>query len=329
MYSFSKMKSLNEVYNRLKSVSLTESGFDTDKQMMDLKKLFDKYQHTKLSRDGQQNLTLTVNGSYDAGEETVGVVLVFTPGTDGTFNVTEKEQYTSPKTRNGLSLDKIKQLYGGPGGLIGESVSYARYSNDTLTEIHMATKDVPYEIQQWVERKIGKVKRYEVIQKGSLHISPPWHERTYNAYGTFKMVNGRFILLSEFGMSGNDPNDLSGGSQVIEIPTGHVVVQTDSYTGTAKIYTSDDALLALPSGDTDTLTDAEKLALYSAKTLKSAYRHKFKQEVYDSLIAKGLLEKNKSISINGRNALEQIPKDELRRAAEAFNKANYANIYVY
>lgn len=230
------------------------------------------------------------------------------------------------------SFRKMKSLYEVYNRLRGISLNevgdYGRNSRRFLTELHMSAKDVPTEIQRWVSDKIGSVKRYEVIQKGSLRISPPWHEQTYNWYGTFKMSNGRFILLSEFGMSGNDPKDLTSGSHVIEIPSGHVVVETDMYTGTARIYTSDDALLAIPSGEVDSLTDAEKLALYLAKSYKPAARYKFKQEVYDSLIAKGLMGTNRSITINGRNALEQIPKDELRRAAEIFNKSNYANIYI-
>lgn len=108
MYSFSKMNTLSEVYNRIKSASLNEA-FEDERALLQLKKRFDKFSYTKIGRDQSGKLVLSV--SYNYADDSMGTHrLRITANPDGTFNVNDHG-----KDYNNKTLDDLYKMYNGRG----------------------------------------------------------------------------------------------------------------------------------------------------------------------------------------------------------------------
>lgn len=172
---------------------------------------------------------------------------------------------------------------------------------------------VPAAIRAWVDSTIGiRVRKYDLEQRGEVEISMPFFEADREEWKMFKLVDGGAVPMEDvsFYRSGNEGDGVPVMGKKIQgnavIPSGHVLVRTSRYLRSATLYTSSDAMkmLAPPPSEQDQLSDMELLALYQAKGLKSAYRHKFNPEVYQKLMSLGLMASNKSITSKGRNALE-------------------------
>lgn len=198
--------------------------------------------------------------------------------------------------------------------LLSESV----YSLVVENVIHMSQSDIPSDLVQWAKSKIKNVRGWRVTQTGKINVSGAWHEHTVNNYGIFQLSNGRYIKQNEFSVAGWEPTT---GSQTINIPSGYLVVVTDSRTATADIYTAPDALKLLQDTSIlDELSDEEIMALYESKKLISKARFKFKDEVYNKLIQLKLMNTNRSITIEGKNVVENISRDKIREVVERLNK---------
>lgn len=172
---------------------------------------------------------------------------------------------------------------------------------------------VPNGIRAWVESTLGKrVTKYELEQRGEVEISMPFFEADREEWQMFKLINGEAVPMEDvnFYRSGNEGDGVPLTGIKIQgpavIPSGHVLVRTSRYLNTATLYTSSDAMKMLTpaTSDQDELSDMELLALYQARSLKSAYRHKFKPEIYEKLMSLGLINTSKAITNKGRNALE-------------------------
>lgn len=183
-----------------------------------------------------------------------------------------------------------------------------------LKEYRLETNMVPQGIRAWVDRTIGqRVSKYELEQRGELEIGMPVYEADREEYQMFRLTDGGDAVPVEgvsFYRAGNEGDGVPvlgpriGGKAVI--PSGHVLVMTSRMFKMATLYTAGDAMkMMMPApSDQEQLSDMELLALYQAKGLKSAYRHKFKPEIYDRLISLGLMASNKSVTNKGRNFLE-------------------------
>jgi hypothetical protein len=174
-------------------------------------------------------------------------------------------------------------------------------------------KMVPNGIRAWVESTLGKrVTKYELEQRGEVEISMPFFEADREEWQMFQLVNGDAFPMKDvnFYRAGNEGDGVPLTGLKIQgpavIPSGHILVRTSRYLNLATLYTSSDAMkmLTASQSDQEELSDMELLALYQARSLKSAYRHKFKPEIYERLITLGLLNTNKSITNKGRNLLE-------------------------
>jgi len=207
-------------------------------------------------------------------------------------------------------------------------LSESTYNLITENPVYMNQSEIPSEIVQWAKDKIGNVRQWKVRQKGEVSVSGAWHESTINYYGIFKLSNGSYIKMKEMEITGWEP---VSGSKTIEIPSGFLVAILDSKTSTADIYTSSDALKFLPdTSQANDLSDEQIMALYQSKTLKTN-RYKFTDDVYDKLISKGLMAKNRAITTDGRNLIVSLDKDKLKEAADRLNKkfGFYNTFYIY
>lgn len=178
---------------------------------------------------------------------------------------------------------------------------------------------VPRGIRSWVEQTLGvRIKKYTLEQYGEVTISMPVFEADRETYQMFRLENGDAVPMHgvNFYRAGNEGDGVPVTGHKIEgpvqIPSGHVLVRTSRYLKSATLYTANDAQKLLPPPPTEEtrLSDFELLALFQARSLISSYRHKFKPEVYDRLISLGLMAKNKSITINGKNTLEEPSNKE-------------------
>ena len=206
-------------------------------------------------------------------------------------------------------------------------------------EIWLPAKSVPTDIQKWVNDTVGRVQKYSLIQGDTVHVSMPWHEADRNYYQLFQLLPGnRAKFISKIGSihfpvvrSGMEGTGAITGKELggkFKVPSGFVVVRAGIYPKGAKIYTSDDASKFLPSSGTKSadLTDVQLAILWWAKALKSFARPKIKdQGQYDDLVKKGLLKKNKSITIDGRNIVQQA--DAIRRLQKMQDTEKYPNLH--
>lgn len=172
---------------------------------------------------------------------------------------------------------------------------------------------VPSGIRNWANAQLkGRVTKYELEQRGEVGIGIPFFEGDLEYYQMFRLVDGDAIPMEDvsFYRSGleGDGGQITGkkveGDAVI--PSGHVLAKASSYLRIVTLYTSSDAMkMLVPSpSDQEELSDMELLALFQARHLVSSYRHKFSPEVYQKLMNIGFMNKNKSITNKGRNALE-------------------------
>jgi hypothetical protein len=158
-----------------------------------------------------------------------------------------------------------------------------------------------------VSSKIGNIQKYEVKQATKVNVGLPSFEQDWVYYALFELTGSDAQLTSiQFEISGLfDPGSKSvKGSSYI--PSGYVMVKVSSYLKTATIYTSSDAIKFLAPKQYQ-LLDEELLILHFANSLISSARPIFKDNnLYVSLIEKGLLKGSKAITVNGQNALEMF-----------------------
>lgn len=189
-------------------------------------------------------------------------------------------------------------------------------------------KDIPLEIQNWVDNKIGRVIKYEIRQAQKIDITIPWHEADKVYYALFELEkNGNAkkttMEFSRSGMESFSDKPIQGSGN---IPSGYVMVEAHTHPKMAVIYTSDDAQQFVPL-KSDNLSDEEILILYFAKALKPFARPIFKDNgLYENLVKKGYLLKNNSITVNGRNIVEE-KKDYIYELTHG-ERAKYYNTHV-
>lgn len=168
--------------------------------------------------------------------------------------------------------------------------------------------EVPDSIRQWVEPILGKITKYEINQTGKIRMGIPWHEADREYYQIFKLEGEEYKRVG-------DPINVAGwdmvvaSSKTMDIPSGFVVVRAGTYPKRVEIYTAPDAMKFLSTASPDELEPTEVYALVVAKGLKPFARPKFDDSVYEKLIQKGFMAKNKSITMNGRNYLTALGRD--------------------
>lgn len=182
-----------------------------------------------------------------------------------------------------------------------------KIANYLKKAIFVTRKEIPQGIIQWVSSKIGNIQKYEVKQATKVNVGLPSFEQDWVYYALFELTGSDAQLTSiQFEISGLfDPESkfVKGSGY---IPSGYVMVKVSSYLKTATIYTSSDAIKFLAPKQYQ-LLDEELLILHFANSLISSARPIFKDNnLYASLIEKGLLKGSKAITVNGQNALEMF-----------------------
>ena len=196
-----------------------------------------------------------------------------------------------------------------------------------MSKLTIPSKSVPTQIRNWVKETLdGKdLREYSLHQNEEVEASMPWHEGDRQYYKMFKLLpnNEAEETSFEFERSGLEGDGSITGKEIkgkTKVPSGHVIVVVGIFPRRAEIYTAEDSQILLPQKNSD-LSDLEILALYYTRSLIPSARPKFKDKtIYDKLIEKGLLKKNKAITIEGKNALEAPDMkekiDELRFSDE-------------
>lgn len=192
--------------------------------------------------------------------------------------------------------------------------------SEVLSESSMsiAIKDAP----NWVKKILKNMKMRKDIEVtvGVDHSIPgTWHDN--NLVTLYFYKNGK-VQEQEGSYGGQNPytsrekNIVNKGFKIKLSSLDEMLLRTNTYPKTATLYVHPDAMVKmLPEPATD-LTALEKAVLFVTRSLKSFAR---KEEAdsygisgrdYDSakksLIEKGLLKKNGSITPNGKNAISDV-----------------------
>lgn len=201
---------------------------------------------------------------------------------------------------------------------------------------YLSHDKVPYEIQQWVSDMNGGRynKDYKIEETDTLTISTPGFESDSITYQGFKIFdNNRAQIIPDaeivrHGWESDSPQGYQDGirkSGKVNIPPNGVIVAYSSRFRNAIIYISDTGLIKSLSSNNNIdyeseFSLAETIALIAAKKLKSQYRPKFKPEVYQRLMDKGLMKPNKAISTEGKNLVEDPEfKKVAKRRIDQYN----------
>ena len=196
------------------------------------------------------------------------------------------------------------------------------------TKIYLSKDNIPVQIRDWAKSILNSnVDKYILYQGEIVHIGIPWHEADREYYQFFELLpnNSAKIVGNRISRTGLEGDGVITGKEVsgkLDVPSGKVLVKVGTYPKRVEIYTAKDAQLFLANDDIlDTLSDEQLAVLYWAKTLVPSARPKVNQKVYDSLIDMGLLNKNKSITVAGKNiAANPITKQRLQNS-------NFTKIY--
>ena len=213
--------------------------------------------------------------------------------------------------------------------IIGQVVD--AHIKQTLTEgtIYLDPKDVPQGIKDWVRSYSGKnIQKYRVHQGQSVvTIDMPWHQADKETYQFFKLINDNAEIagneVTRKGWESDSPQghiEGVGKNGKVTVPEGFVLVCYGTYPERVEIYTGENVQMFLPNKQaSEDLSYTELVILAAAHGLKSFARPKFKDEWYDKLIEKGLLKKNRSITISGENVLQDPDaKEKIKKAKEIY-----------
>lgn len=203
----------------------------------------------------------------------------------------------------------------------------------TGAKLYVKPSDVPLQIIDWAKSIVGSGFQNNItIQKsnGAVKIGMPWHDADRETHQYFKLMdNGAAEAgnpVSRSGWSEVSMLDKFGGKSAdVPIPSGYVLATVGTYPKRLRIITSPDAMNMLSSNDEalDKLSDEAMVALYQAKSYKSFARQKFNNSVYEELLSSGLMNKQRAITIDGRNFIsspEAIKK--LKNIKEKDEKKN-------
>lgn len=178
-------------------------------------------------------------------------------------------------------------------------------------KLYVKPSDVPPQIIEWAKSIIGSGFQNNItIQKsnGLIEIGMPWHDADRETHQYFKLIgDGAAVMgnpVSRSGWSEVSMFDKFGGkSGNIPIPSGYVLATVGTYPRRLEIITSPDAMNLVTSNDEtlNKLSDEAMVALYQAKAYKSFARQKFNDSVYAELLSSGLMNKQRAITIDGRN----------------------------
>lgn len=216
---------------------------------------------------------------------------------------------------------------------LGNEIVYLGPKNSMLEEgkIFDDGKNIPEGIKSWVKRNFGtSVLKYTIRQgETEVQINMPWHDADRETYQFFKLENGNATPvgneITRSGMESDSPQGYIEGQKnngKVTVPEGFVLVCYGTYPKRVDIYTGQNVQGFLPDKEkVEDLGPTELLILYVAKALKPFARPKFKDEFYDILIKKGLMKSNRSITVDGRNLLEDPDiQEKIKQAKELFKK---------
>jgi hypothetical protein len=200
------------------------------------------------------------------------------------------------------------------------------------SRIHVSKEDVPHDIMVWARGRVGSnfSKNITIKQESRVQIGMPWHEADREYWQFFQLGENGSVRVAGDGIrrSGLEGDGVVTGGEVdgyVNIPSGYVLASVGTYPVRLTLYTASDALKPVTDGnELDQFSLNEMVILLQAKGLKSAYRDKFADAEYAKLIEKGYLASNRSITIKGRNLVEN---PELKERAERYaeEKGMYLN----
>lgn len=177
-------------------------------------------------------------------------------------------------------------------------------------KIYVKSSEIPSQIISWANSYIGKGFENKItVEKvmDKLMIGTPWHDADRETHQFFKLTpNGAEMVgepVSKTGWSETNMFDLKDGT--VKIPSGYVLATVGTYPKRLRLSVSSDATNFL-SDNKDALSqlnDDALVALYQAKAFKPAYRQKFGDNVYQTLISLGLMNSQKAITIDGKNLI--------------------------
>lgn len=189
-------------------------------------------------------------------------------------------------------------------------------------------KEVPEAIRTWVKETLGvDIREYKLHPNTDVvNVDSPISEHAREYWKGFRIGPDGVVFPSDRTLTRSGWEISDEPNVNIKLEPGTLVVNAvrDYKYNAAYIYTAIGGLDLLPSHEGDVeLTDEEWIALMEAKQLKSFARTKFKEDVYAELIAKGYMRRNKSLTLQGTNLLEDVGSRDARKAAIERMQAKY------
>lgn len=201
-------------------------------------------------------------------------------------------------------------------------------SNLNEARIYVKASEVPVQIINWAKALVGKGFENKItVEKaeGKVTIGMPWHDADRETHQFFKLTdNGAEEAGRPVARSGWSEVNMGDKYGTVEIPSGFVLATVGTYPKRLEIITNADAMNMISNHDEtlNKLSDDDMVALNNATSLKPAYRQKFADNVYQELMALGLLNSQKAVTIDGRNlirspeAIERLRKIKEKDQAE-------------
>jgi len=208
------------------------------------------------------------------------------------------------------------------------------------SKFYIKHTEIPPQIVSWARSVVGKgfEGKIEIVKEPKAHIGMPWHEADREYHQFFKLTEqgaeSAGKMVSKSGWSEVNMGDVYG---TVDIPSGYILATASTFPKSLKIRVSDDATSLIPDTGNliNQLSDDAVVALYHARSLKSPYRQKFPEEVYQELVGHGLLKPNKAITIDGKNLVEDPKTKERLRSLKdikvkdrwGYENRKYDNLY--
>ena len=185
------------------------------------------------------------------------------------------------------------------------------------SKTYVKATDLPPQIIDWAKSIVGSGFQNKItIEKtgGEIEINMPWHDADRETHQFFKLSDNGAESMGKEVWSETSMLDEPYGK--VKIPSGYILATVGTYPKRLRVVVANDAMDMISNNNEtlDKLSDEAMVALNNAQMLKSPYRQKFNDNVYQELISLGLLNPRKAITIEGRNLIKSADAIEKLRA---------------
>ena len=178
-----------------------------------------------------------------------------------------------------------------------------------MKKYHLSKKEIPLSIYRWSSHCHGKAMNKFILEicpleHAIVQIGPPVSEYNYDHWQAFSLQEETWKPLGEaLGHSGYSENWINSHPKHNEflLTMERVIVQCSSGYHPYNIIYALEGVFKIALQEELELTPAQMGAIQAAYALKSFARPRFKDEIIQSLVEMGLMAKNRSLTLKGKN----------------------------